>query len=173
MESQEEEYKNTLITPPIYSFWHRIRQAFFIILGITLVTAIVYSVTTTIDRNTLKTELAAVQNEFTLTQSELGSIKETLTSTQSDLSSTKKTLASTQTELNSTKQNLASAQVDLSSTKQSLASTQADLSSTKQSLYSTQADLQKAEAKIILFQETFGADVFSGEQPTEITGGSL
>ncbi len=144
----------------------RMRKASFVILGLALVLAIVYSVIVTGDRNALNTELEFVQSVLASTQSELISAKQTLASTQAELDSTK-------TELGSTKQILASTETELDSTKQTLVSAQSELTSTKQILVSTKAELETAEAKILLFQETFGADVYSGIQPQVTGGGSV
>ncbi|MFC1990355.1 hypothetical protein ACFLVW_07405 [Chloroflexota bacterium] len=178
-----EEHSNK---PPGYSFWSWMPKAVFFILGLALVTVVVFCIVINGKVNTLNTELESVKNALTSTQAELSSTKQTLVSMQSELSSTKGMLTSTQAELSSTKQTLASTQVDLSATKQLLASTESELGSTKQSLTITQSqlsstkqsltlkqgELDKAEAKIILFQETFGADVFSDMQPP-VTGGGF
>ena len=178
--------------PPRYPLWSWMRKAPFIIMGLALVAAIVYSVVITRDRNTLNTELESVQSVLASTQSELSSMKQTLASTQVELSSMKQTLASIQTELSSTKQSLTSTQgkledteAELSSTKQSLTSTQTQLSSTKQSLISTQinlasvqnelettkAKLETTEAELELYKETLGGEVFSGVPPPYQKGG--
>ena len=117
-----------------YSFWAKMGKAPFVILGLALVAAIVYSVIITGDRNALNTELESVQSVLASTQSELSSTKQTLASTQSELSSTKQTLASTQSELSSTKQTLASTQSNLTTTKQTLASTQQQLAVAQETL---------------------------------------
>lgn len=179
-------------TPRSHSYWSWMRKAPFIIMGLALVAAIVYSVVITRDRNALNTELESVQSVLASTQAELSSIKQTLTSTQAELSSMKQTLASTQAELSSIKQTLTStqgkledAEAELSSTKQSLMSTQARLSSTKQSLISTQIDLasvqnelettkvklETTEAELELYKETLGGEVFSGVPPPYQKGG--
>jgi len=171
-----------------------LRKAPVIFLSLALVAAIVYSIVTTMDRNTLNTELESVQIVLASTQSELGSTKETLASTQSELastqselastqldlnstevelSSTKETIASTQSELASTQLDIDSTEVELSSTKQKLFSTQTELSSTKQTLTQKQSELDDAKAEVQLYQETFGARVYAGKQPTRITGGPL
>ncbi|MFC1862165.1 hypothetical protein ACFLX6_02635 [Chloroflexota bacterium] len=127
---------------PGYSFWSWMPKAVFFILGLALVTAIVFCIVINGKVNTLNTELESVQSVLASTQAQLSN-------TQADLSSTKQTLVSTQGELSTTKQKLTSTQTELSSTKQTLASTQTDLTSTKQTLASTQQQLAVA-------QETLG-----------------
>lgn len=136
---------------PGYSFQHWVRKTPLTVLRWALVAAIVYGVVVTVGRNALNTELESVQSELTSTQSDLGSTKQTLTSTQSDLSSTK--------------QELALAEL-------TLVSKQSELSSTRKSLTLTQGELERAEEEIMLYKETFGADVFSDIQPPFIKGGS-
>ena len=157
---------------PGHSFWAKTRKAPFVILGLALVAAIVYSVVITGDRNALNTELESVQSVLASTQSELSSTKQTLASTQSELSSTKQTLASTQSELSSTKQTLASTQTELKSLEDTLALLQNELASLNTTLVSvqnelgaTKAKLEETEAKLKLYEETFGAKVFSDVQP--------
>ena len=74
-------------------------QILSIILGLTLVVTVVYSVTVTRDRDALNTELGSVKAGLISTQAELTSTKQTLDSTQAELSATKETLLSIQNEL--------------------------------------------------------------------------
>lgn len=173
--------------PHNYSFWVEMRKAPFVILGLALVAAIVYGFIITGDRNALNEELEVVNNTLSLTRAQLlqtvgdhNDTKQSLAVTEGDLRDTKQLLASTQTDLTSTLVELTSTQSQLSSTWETLELTQSQLNSmentltsTEQTLTSTQGQLEMAEAKILLFQETFGADVFSGQQPQVTGGGSV
>ncbi|MFC2038964.1 hypothetical protein ACFLUG_04265 [Chloroflexota bacterium] len=165
---KEESYKS-----PSDSFWPNLRQWPIIFIILAFVAACIYGSNITIDRNELSTELESVQGVLSSTQSELIFTKQILTSTKAELDSARQTLASAQSELTSTKQALTSKQSELTLTNQTLVSAQTELNSTKQTLDSRQAELEKAQAKIILFQDTFGADVFAGQQPQVTGGGSV
>jgi len=147
-------------------------KSIYIVLGIVLMIAIVYSIAITRDRNALITELNYVQ-------SSLASTKGLLASTQSDLSTTKSNLTATQAELSLTKDLLGWTQADLDSTNRTLALTQADLDSTNQALASiqnevavTRAKLEAMEADFNLYKETLGTTVYSNVSPP-YTGGGL
>lgn len=77
-----------------------------VVLAVTLVVAVVYSVTVTRDRDALNTELESVKTNLTSTQAELTSTKQTLDSTQAQLNTT-------QAELNTTKETLTFIQNEL------------------------------------------------------------
>ncbi len=76
-------------------------------------------------------------------------------------------------ELDSIKAMFVSTQTELSSTKNTLTSTQSQLSSVQQTLISVQNDLEAVQTKLKYYEETLGVRVFSGEQPTRVTGGDL
>ncbi len=158
------------------SRWSWMFKATSAVLALAVIVVVIYGVVVTKEKGVLNTKLESAQSELASTQGELSATELTLASTQSELSSTEQALVSTQAQLSSREQELASTQSELSSTEQTLASTQSELGSTEQTLASTQSELKEAEAKIILFQETFGADVFSGVQPLyekESIGGRL
>ncbi len=134
-----------------------------VILGLTLVAAIVYCVDITKDRDALNTELESVQSVLVSTQGELNSTKSTLeattqilASTLSELGSTKNTLTLIQSELSSTKNTLVSTQTELTSTKNTLASTQSELETVQQASTELQATLSTTQQQLKVAQETLG-----------------
>ncbi len=150
----------------------RMRKAPLVFLSLALVVAIVYGIVITQQKNALNTELKTVQSVLVSTQAELSSTRGTLSSVRTELDSTKQTLTSTKTELSTTKLTLVSTQSELTSTKQTLASTQTELGSQNQKLSSvqselgtTKAKLEVADAKLQLYKDTLGIDIYSGVQP--------
>ena len=157
-----QEYANKPANKP---FWSRMGKSVATISALALAAAIVYSVVISGEIGALKTELESAQGVLTSTQAELSSMEQTLASTLAELSSTKQTLASTQTELSST-------QSELTSTTQTLTIAQAEISylndtlaSVQNELDTTKAQLETAEAKIRLYEETMGVEVFFSVQP--------
>jgi len=150
----------------------RLRKAPFVILGLALVAAIVYSVIITGDRDALNTKLTSVQSALASTQSELGSTQKTLDSTKQTLASKQEELAATHEELAVTREELGRTKETLLSKQYELEEMQTELASTQSELGSIQAELEKAEASLQLYQDTLGVEVLSGVQP-KATGGAL
>ena len=137
--------------PPHRSPRPRWLQALAAILALALTAAIIYSVIITGEIGPLKVDVESLGGTLASTQAELSS-------TQTELNSTKQTLTSTQTELSTTRQTLTSVQTELSALNNTLTSVQDELET-------TQAQLEATEAKLRLYEETIGVEVFSGIQP--------
>jgi len=157
-----EEYSSKPTNKP---FWSRMGKSAAVISALALVAAIVYSVVIAGEIGTLKTELESAQGFLTSTQTELSSMEQTFVSTQTELSSTKQTLASTQTELSSTQSELTSTTQTLTIAQTEINSLNDTLASVQNELDTTRAQLETAEAKIRLYEETMGVEVFFSVQP--------